>query len=591
MSKMRVILCFQRPGWRIPLLRWGLLTVWLCGWLCFFVWGAGNMPSAWHAVLVVLFCCWALTMVEVVVYRFLPPYVTPLRIGRWWNSLRTKEPSEVMRQRFVPIGRMSHFLYDAANCSEDIGLFLYHRGFNVSSMIGAYLSNEAGNPLRGGSTISQQTAKNVFLVHRRTWLRKLLEAYFTVLIEMFWGKRRIMECYLNVVEFGRGVYGCEAASQYYFHHSAAELTAHEAALLIASLPMPSRRNPDSPTEIYLHRVQVIMERLHTMPAIDWNYRRADLDIDKLNSVSHSLLFFFKWVALHRWKRHNTPRRSRTTSHRLFRPWRQLGVAAKLWRVVWVAFVSLWLFTLLQVLVYKFVEPPITPHMLASYVQQRDDHLRCHKFERQCVAIDEVSPLIVMATVNAEDWLFTYHHGFLFYGLHRAYLDYEQGKALRGGSTISQQTAKNCFLPFGKSLVRKVVEAHYTFLIETLWGKKRIMECYLNLAEWGDGIYGCEAACQHYFHHSAKNVTLDEAVQLAAMLSAPLEANPYHHTPLYDSRVAKIEKYIHGQQPVVWNERTEDRDPKKVAQAEKGLFFFLKWVVAKKIRESTGLASD
>lgn len=274
---------------------------------------------------------------------------------------------------------------------------------------------------------------------------------------------------------------------------------------------------------------------------------------------------------------------RKHNRRRLKRWKQLGFGGKVWRVVWVTFVSLWLLTVLQVVVYKFVMPPITPHMISRYFQQRRDPSRQVRFEREYVSIDDISPNLINATLIAEDWLFAYHQGFLFYGLHRAYLDNKQGLNWRGGSTITQQTAKNCFLPFDKTLLRKVIEAHYTFLIEKIWGKKRIMECYLNVVEFGDGIYGCEAACRHYFHHSSKTISIEEAVSLAAMLSSPLNSDPYYHTDLYDLRIAKIEKYIYNQTPTRWDQKREEMDPVKSAEGNRGLFYFLKWWCLRQIK--------
>ncbi len=297
-------------------------------------------------------------------------------------------------------------------------------------------------------------------------------------------------------------------------------------------------------------------------------------------------------------------------------WKQPKVGHKVWRILWVMCVllilfvvlqalcrhfmititphmiarclgvicvSLLLFTVLQVVVYKFVIPPITPHMITRYFQQRKDSGRQVRFERKYVPIDDISSNLIDATLIAEDWLFVYHHGFLFNELCRAYSRNKQDSGLRGGSTISQQTAKNCFLPFSRTLLRKAVEAYYTFLIEKIWGKKRIMECYLNVIEFGDGIYGCEAACRHFFHHSSKSVSVEEAVLLAALLSSPLTADPYHHTDLYDARIAHIKKHIYNQPPTVWNQKREDMDPERLARSEHGLIFFIKWWCLQKLK--------
>ena len=169
----------------------------------------------------------------VVIYRFVNPPVTVAMIA---NSTHTVE------RHWKPLGHISPNLIEAAIASEDAN-FCAHHGFDAPAIKAAWASNEAGHQLRGGSTISMQTAKNAFLWQDRTWLRKGLEAYFTVLIEHVWSKPRIMEVYLNIVEWGDSIYGAEAAAQHYFHHSAAQLTAGEAARLVAVLPDPRAWSP------------------------------------------------------------------------------------------------------------------------------------------------------------------------------------------------------------------------------------------------------------------------------------------------------------------------------------------------------------
>jgi monofunctional biosynthetic peptidoglycan transglycosylase len=167
----------------------------------------------------------------VAVYRFAPPPLTILMLQR-------AAAGQGLDHRWIPLSQMSPALARAAIAAEDAH-FCSHNGFDFHA-IQVALRHDARSPdsVRGGSTISQQTAKNVFLWPDRSWVRKGLEAYFTVLIEGVWGKRRIMEVYLNTVEMGPGVYGVEAASQRYFHVSARQLNAVQAARLIAILPSP-----------------------------------------------------------------------------------------------------------------------------------------------------------------------------------------------------------------------------------------------------------------------------------------------------------------------------------------------------------------
>jgi monofunctional biosynthetic peptidoglycan transglycosylase len=166
----------------------------------------------------------------VAVYRFAPPPMTWLMVQRMFEG-------RGFSRTWVPIERMSPTLVRAVIAGED-ARFCEHRGFDMDAIRKALAYNERGGRVRGGSTISQQTAKNIFLWPQRNWVRKGLEAYFTVLIEAGWGKRRIMEVYLNSIEWGPGVYGAEAASQRNFGVSAAKLTPAQASRLAAIVPKP-----------------------------------------------------------------------------------------------------------------------------------------------------------------------------------------------------------------------------------------------------------------------------------------------------------------------------------------------------------------
>lgn len=163
-------------------------------------------------------------------------------------------------QRWVSIGEMSDWLPLSAAAAEDAN-FCSHAGFDLDGIRGA-LADE--HRLRGASTISQQVAKNVFLWPARSWLRKGLEAGFTVLIELTWPKRRIMEVYLNVAEFGEGIFGVEAAARHYFNLSAAEMTPRAAARLMAVLPDPKRRSPVSGTRYITTRGRAIEQGAATL---------------------------------------------------------------------------------------------------------------------------------------------------------------------------------------------------------------------------------------------------------------------------------------------------------------------------------------
>ena len=170
-------------------------------------------------------------VLAVIVYRFVPPPLTILMVERMIDG-------KGLDHHWRPLSQMSPALPRAAIAAED-ARFCSHHGFDIEAIEKAASHNDKKpNKIRGGSTISQQTAKNVFLWPERSWVRKGFEAYFTVLIEAIWGKHRIMEVYLNTVEMGPGVYGVEAAAQKYFHVSANEVSPAQAARLIAILPSP-----------------------------------------------------------------------------------------------------------------------------------------------------------------------------------------------------------------------------------------------------------------------------------------------------------------------------------------------------------------
>ncbi len=191
------------------------------------------------------------------------------------------------------------------------------------------------------------------------------------------------------------------------------------------------------------------------------------------------------------------------------PWRlirRLAVAAFL--LVVVAPVGLTLF-------YRFVPPPFTILMVQRVFEGKGWDYRWR-------SLDRMSPALVQAAIAAEDARFCEHNGFDFEAMEKAWKNNQRGGRVKGGSTISQQTAKNVFLWPARSYVRKGLEAYFTVLIETLWGKRRIMEVYLNVAEMGAGTYGVEAASRRYFGVSADKVTRAQAARLVAILPNPLK---------------------------------------------------------------------
>lgn len=202
----------------------------------------------------------AASVAGVVYYRFAPVRVTPLMLIRAANpkgSAGQQERERRWEHEWVSYDEMSQWMPRAVIATED-GRFYQHHGFDFKEIKNAYEESQEGERQRGASTISQQTAKNVFLWPAHSWVRKGLEAYFTVLIEALWPKERIMEVYLNSIEMGGGIYGVEAAAQHYFGKPASALTKREAALIALSLPNPLERDPANPSARMLRRQKKVM---------------------------------------------------------------------------------------------------------------------------------------------------------------------------------------------------------------------------------------------------------------------------------------------------------------------------------------------
>jgi len=170
--------------------------------------------------------------------------------------------------------------------------------------------------------------------------------------------------------------------------------------------------------------------------------------------------------------------------------------------------------------YRFVPVPLTPLMLLRTIEQARDDTRTVRIEKEWVGIDAISPHLQLAVVCAEDQRFTQHHGFDFTAIRAAIRHNRSSQRTRGASTISQQTAKNVFLWDGRTWLRKGLEAYFTVWLELLWSKERILTVYLNVIEFGDGVYGAEAAAQRYFGKSVANLSREEAALLAAVLPNP-----------------------------------------------------------------------
>ncbi len=218
------------------------------------------LSKIWYYTWRTIFGFLIFTNLWVITYKFINPPITWLMIQRGFEQKSAGDNWDI-RQKWVAYDDISKHFKQAAIASED-ALFMTHQGFDVEAIKDAFNKNKTSNKLRGGSTISQQTAKNVFLWPQRSWVRKGFEAYFTVLIELYWSKKRILEVYLNVIETGKGYFGVEAASQQYFGRTAGKISQRQAALIIATLPNPRRWNPAKPTNYINGRASSILRYIH-----------------------------------------------------------------------------------------------------------------------------------------------------------------------------------------------------------------------------------------------------------------------------------------------------------------------------------------
>lgn len=209
------------------------------------------------------------TIFFVILYRFVPVPITPLMVIRCAQQVGRGEKIR-LKHHWVPMKEISSQLGIAVIASED-QRFLEHHGFDFKAIEKAIDENKKGKRRRGASTISQQTAKNVFLWPGSSWLRKGLEVYFTALIELCWSKERIMEVYLNSIEMGDGIYGAEAVAQQHFGRSAKKLTATNSALIAATLPNPLKFSSANPSRYMLKRQSAIM---HQMKNVSYKIRNT-----------------------------------------------------------------------------------------------------------------------------------------------------------------------------------------------------------------------------------------------------------------------------------------------------------------------------
>lgn len=191
-----------------------------------------------------------------------------------------------------------------------------------------------------------------------------------------------------------------------------------------------------------------------------------------------------------------------------------------------------LFSLLVVVPFRWLNPPVSMVMLDRWFSAES---RDFVIQQDWLSWPEIPRHAALAVVTSEDQRFPLHNGLDFTAIKQALREYRQGKPLRGASTISQQVAKNLYLWTGRSWLRKGLELWFTLLIETSWSKQRILEIYLNIAEWGDGVFGLEAASQLYFGKPAAQLTPRQAALLASALPSPLRYNPASPAPHLSAR--------------------------------------------------------
>lgn len=217
------------------------------------------MQTIWQVLWKTILLFFILSVVSVFIFKWIPVPVTPLMLIRCGEQLMEGDKIK-LKKDWVSFEELSPHLQLAVVCSEDQN-FLEHNGFDFTAIEKAMKHNEHSKRKRGASTISQQTAKNLFLWPSRSWVRKGLEVYFTTLIELFWSKQRIMEVYLNIIEMGNGVYGAEATAKICFNKKAVSLSKNEAALIAAVLPNPRKWNAGKPNGYILKRQRFVLNQM------------------------------------------------------------------------------------------------------------------------------------------------------------------------------------------------------------------------------------------------------------------------------------------------------------------------------------------
>lgn len=229
----------------------------------------------------------------------------------------------------------------------------------------------------------------------------------------------------------------------------------------------------------------------------------------------------------------TPKRSKQPAKKETTPF-----MSKLTRFLFKVFLWFIGLSLFFVVLFKFIPVVFTPLMVIRAIENKMAGKE-NNFSHDWESLDNISVNLQKAVIASEDGTFLKHNGFDFVAMQKAYKSNERGRRIKGGSTISQQTAKNVFLWQGRSYLRKGLEAYFTVLIETIWGKKRIMEVYLNSIEMGDGVYGAEAAAEHWYRKEASNLTPMQAAGIAAILPNPRKYSATSSSSYINRRKSKI----------------------------------------------------
>ncbi len=222
----------------------------------------------WRLCLLFILLGFQVTMFFIILYRVMPVPVTPLHLVRVYEQLRDGKPMKLSKD-WTSIDYVSDKFCLAVITSEDVK-FIQHYGFDFEQIKNSIERGlKRGKKLRGASTISQQTAKNLFFTPKRSWIRKVPEVIITLSLELLWTKKRILEVYINIIEMGDGIYGVEAAAEHYFHKPASKLSSHESALIAACLPNPRRWHADKPSSYINRKARVIQRFMHNIGNLPW----------------------------------------------------------------------------------------------------------------------------------------------------------------------------------------------------------------------------------------------------------------------------------------------------------------------------------